>query len=111
MASLYTGDETEIKMNGEVIGKMEVRNGIRQCCTGSPQLFLMVINVIIKKIKETGQGFQNKKIYVPALFYADYGMLMAKSVREMDSDAKINVFFVQCFFFTFFFIDMFIKKI
>ena len=33
-----------------------------------PQLFLMVIDVIIKRIMKTGLGFQNEKIYVPALF-------------------------------------------
>ena len=62
MASLYTGDDTEINVNGELMGNTEVRNGIRQGCTGSPQLFLMVINVIIKRIMETGLGFQNEKI-------------------------------------------------
>ena len=29
VASLYTGDETEINVNGEVMGNMKVRNGIR----------------------------------------------------------------------------------
>ena len=29
IASLYTGDETEINVNGEVVVNMEVRNGIR----------------------------------------------------------------------------------
>ena len=36
---------------------MEVINKIRQGCTGCPQLFLMVVNVIIKKIMETGVQF------------------------------------------------------
>ena len=63
------------------MGNMEVRNGIRQGCTGSPQLFIMVINVIIKRIMETGLGFRNEKIYVPALFYADDGMLMMECWR------------------------------
>ena len=40
--------------------------------------------MIIKRIMETWLGFQNEKIYVPALFYADDGMLMATSVREME---------------------------
>ena len=44
----------------------------------------MVINVIIKRIIETGLGFRNEKIYVPILFYADDVMLMATSVREME---------------------------
>ena len=36
VASLYTGDEPEINVNGEVMGNIEVRNGIRQGCTGYP---------------------------------------------------------------------------
>ena len=83
IASLYTGDETEINVSGNVMGNMEVRNGIRQGCTGSPQLILMVVNVIIKKIMETGLGFRNKKICIPARFYADDGMLISTSVWEM----------------------------
>ena len=58
VTSLYTGDKTKINVNGEVMGNMEVRNDIRQGCTGSPQPFLMVINVKIKKIMETGLGFR-----------------------------------------------------
>ena len=91
VASLYTGDETEISVNGEVMGNMEVRNGIRQGCTGSPQFFLMVVNVIIKRIVETGFGFRNEEVYVPALFYADDGMLIATSVGEMEKMIEVLV--------------------
>ena len=52
----------------------------------------MVINVIIKKRIETGLGFQNEKIYVPALFYAgNDGMLMTTSVREMERMIEVLV--------------------
>ena len=43
------------------MGNIEVRNGLRQGCTGSPQLFLMVIKVIIKKIMETCWVFKMKR--------------------------------------------------
>ena len=53
---------------------------------------LLALNyVIIKKIMETGLGFRNEKIYVPALFQADDGMLMATSVREMERMIKVLV--------------------
>ena len=73
------------------MGNMEVRNGIRQGCTGSPQFFLMVVNVIIKRIVETGFGFRNEEVYVPALFYADDGMLIATSVGEMEKMIEVLV--------------------
>ena len=33
---------------------MKVKSGIKQGCTGSPQLFLMIANIIIKEIQKTG---------------------------------------------------------
>ena len=51
--------------------------------TGSPQLFFMVVNVIIKKIVETGLGFRNEKIYMPALLYADDGMLISTTTTSV----------------------------
>ena len=48
IAGLYAGDETEIRVNGEMMGRVKVKSGIKQDCTGSPQLFLMIVNIIIK---------------------------------------------------------------
>ena len=64
------------------------RNGIRQACTGSPQLFLMVVNVI-KKIVERGLGFRNEKIYMPALLYADDGMLISTTTTSVWETEKM----------------------
>ena len=50
IAALYAGDEREIRVNGEMVGLMKVKSGIKQGCTGSPQLFLMIVNIIIKEI-------------------------------------------------------------
>ena len=50
IVDLYMGDRTEIWRNGEVLGETEVTSGIRQGCTGSPQLFVMVVNIIINSI-------------------------------------------------------------
>ena len=57
VASLYTGDEMEINVN-DVMGNMQVRNATRQGCTGSPQLFLMVVNVIIIKLMKNCWDFK-----------------------------------------------------
>ena len=32
------------------MGEVEVRNGIRQGCTGSPRLFVMVVSMIIERM-------------------------------------------------------------
>ena len=47
---IYMGDTTEIWRNGKVVGDTdtEVTSGIRQGCTGSPQHFVMVVNIVGK---------------------------------------------------------------
>ena len=47
--------------------------------------------MIIKKIVETGLGFRNENIYIPALFYADDGMLISMSVWEMERMIEVLV--------------------
>ena len=60
-------------------GETEVTSGIRQGCTGSPQLFVIVVNIIIYGILDSGMGYRDEEFYVPALFYADDGLLLARS--------------------------------
>ena len=36
-------------------------------------LFVMVVNVIINSILDSGMGYRDEEFYVPALFYADDG--------------------------------------
>lgn len=79
ICELYTDDSTTIYYNNKEIGKVETTSGIRQGCTGSPLLFVMVINNIIKSLLDCGIGFKNDKVKVPCLFFADDGLLMAQN--------------------------------
>ena len=67
---LYVGDRTEVWQNRILEGDTEVTGGIRHGCTGSPQLFVMVVN-IINSIVESRMGYRDDDFYVPVLFYAD----------------------------------------
>ena len=78
------GDTTEIWRNGKVIGDTEVTRGIRQGCTGSPQLFVMVVNIVINSIVESKLGYRDEEFYIPVLFYADDGLLLARSCEEAE---------------------------
>ena len=45
----------------------------------------MVVNVIINCILDSGIGYREEEFYVPALFYADDGLLLARSCAEAES--------------------------
>ena len=47
IVEICTPDHTDIFKGDVNIGRMEVNNGIWQGCTGSPQLFVTVMNTII----------------------------------------------------------------
>ena len=67
---IYMGDTTEIWRNGKVVGDTEVTSGIRQGCTGLPQLFLMVLNIVINSIVESKLGYRDEEFYIPVLLKA-----------------------------------------
>ena len=79
------GDRTEVWRNGILAGDTEVTGEIRQGCTGSPQLFVMVVNFIINSIVESRMGYRDDDFYVPVLFYADDGLLLARSCGEAEN--------------------------
>ena len=91
IANLYSDDETSLYLNSKEICKIGVTSGIRQGCTGSPQLFVMVVNLIIKKICNTRLGFRNDLLYIPALLFADDGLLLTNSVRSMEQLLEVVV--------------------
>ena len=82
IARLYTGDTTDLYFNNRNLGEIEVRSGIRQGCTGSPWLFVMAVNQIIDRILTTKIGFRTDEHYIPALFYADDGILLTKNIKD-----------------------------
>ena len=45
--------------------------------------------IIIREIKSAGFGFRNNKFYLPALFFADDGLLLATSVEEANNLIKV----------------------
>ena len=91
IANLYTEDTTTLILNEEKVGEMTVKSGIRQGCTVSPLLFIMVLNHIIDEIVSTKAGFRNDAVYVPVLFFADDGMLLSQSQEELERMLKTLV--------------------
>ena len=78
IAQIYTGDQTQIWFQNRKVGEVDVTSGIRQGCTCSPWLFVMVMNDIIEKLIDTKIGFRNEVLKIPILMFADDGLLMPR---------------------------------
>ena len=91
VASLYKGDMTIVEREGMRVGEVEVWSGIRQGCTGSPQLFIMVVSRIIERILRSGLGYRLGWMYLPVLFYADDSLMLARSVEEAERMIELMV--------------------
>ena len=72
------------------MGDVEVNCGIRPGCTVSPQLFIMVVGLLIERIIQSGMGYESCLMRVPVLFYADNGLMFARSRKE--AEAMVEVF-------------------
>ena len=83
-------------LNGEPQLNIEVTNGIRQGCNGSTMLFTLITYQIIETLQTQIRGFRNGKFNIPAIFYADDGLLLAhtykdakESIRKLTDIAKL----------------------
>ena len=45
-------------INWLVTQKSQLKSGIRQLCIGSPQLFVMVVNIVINSVVESKLGYR-----------------------------------------------------
>ena len=84
IANLYKGDTTEVYMKNQKLFEIEATSGIRQGCTLSPLLFVIVVNEVIRSLQQSKLGFRNKEVYIPALFYADDGLILSNDRDEME---------------------------
>ena len=81
IANIYCGDSTNLIINGEKLAEVDITSGIKQGCNGSTVLFLMITYVIIQKLQQENLGFK-KQFNIPALFYADDGLIFSTSPEE-----------------------------
>ena len=89
IASIYTGDSTDLYMNNEMQTEIEITSGIRQGCNGSTVLFLLITYVIIEKIQEENIGYKDEAFNIAALFFADDGLVLTQSINEAKRAIKI----------------------
>ena len=83
VADIYQGDITNMILNENINEEINVTSGIRQGCTGSTVFFKLITYLISKEIQDTKAGFKNEKFYMPILFFADDGLVLANSEKEI----------------------------
>ena len=59
--------------------------------TGPPQLFVMVVNIVINSIVGSRLGYKDDDFYVPVFFYANDGLLLARSYEEAEEMIQMVV--------------------
>ena len=57
---------------------MKIINGIRQECSFSALIFILITYFIIDAIVENEQGYKYQNIYLLCLFYMDDAILLTK---------------------------------
>ena len=59
VVNLYQGDKTVIHREGRYVGETEVNCGTRQGCTGSLQIFLMEVSMIVEQLIRSNMGIES----------------------------------------------------
>ena len=83
---LYEDEVVDSYANNNHIGSYQKNIGIRQGCMMSPIIFILVMDMIIKKLNIT---WTNKDANIQ--MYADDGLLIANSEYEMDEKLRMVV--------------------
>ena len=97
IVQIYSKDVTNIFFNSIQQTQIEVSSGIRQGCNGSTSLFLLITYFIIEKIYNKLEGINTDICKIVALFFADDGLLLMKSLRETkESIAVITEIAKEC---------------
>ena len=89
IAEIYTDDRTNIAIGDKGID-MAVTSGIRQGCTASTTLFKLLTYITIDALEKEG-GYQDENFKLSALYYADDGLIMARTEEEITKMIEVLV--------------------
>ena len=76
---IYTNQCCDVKWNGALSDRFQVRNGVRQGAVSSPILFSVYINDLFLALRRSGLGCRMNGIFYGCLGYADDLLLMSAS--------------------------------
>ena len=89
IAHIYGNDTTKIYFNGTHQTDIDITSGIRQSCTGSSSLFLLVTYFIIEKMYDCLDAIQTNICKLVALFFGDDGLILMQSLKEAENSIEV----------------------
>ena len=75
--------QTNLFLNNKEYAQIKIETGIRQGCSCSGLLFVMVTYFIIGQLQRSRLGYKDEEFLIPGIFYADDGIIMAHSRAEL----------------------------
>ena len=82
---IYTNQCCDVKWNGALSDRFQVRNGVRQGAVSSPILFSVYINDLFLALRRSGLGCRMNGIFYGCLGYADDLLLVSASRSGLQS--------------------------
>jgi len=81
--NLNTNTTTRILVNNSLTQKVPISTGIRQEDSLSPVLFNLIMNEMIKDVKNAGHGYRANKGEITILCYGDDAVIISENEDEL----------------------------
>ena len=87
--SWYSTSSGRVRINNHISDKFTISRGVKQGSVLSPTLFLIVIDVLLKRLRESNYGLAIRGTYMGAAIHADDLRTAAPSIESNASQADI----------------------
>ena len=77
--NLYQQQTATVRLPGGMTSEFEIRRGVRQGCVGSPDLFNLYSEIILRSLEDVDEGFVVNGVLLNNIRYADDTVLLATS--------------------------------
>lgn len=83
-AEIYKNNETSITLNGMELGNIQIQKGVKQGASTSPILFNLIMDELLRTIRNERMGYVLGDIWVGAFAFADDLLLISVTETEMN---------------------------
>ena len=85
----YSTSSAKVKVNGHISSSFDICRGVRQGSVLSPTLFLAVMDILLKWLRESGHGLHVRGTYMGGAIHADDLRTTAASSDSVTSQDKV----------------------